>query len=140
VFRTNGDQGLLTRTAATLAAVLFALQIFAAGFATVSVGADARSGSPGAACAPQTATRTPMPFDGGQPSAPAQAPADPHHDGGCCVLHCGAALPGARPIFAKPFRYTIAVSRPTPRFRIDAIGADPELASLSPRAPPARAA
>lgn len=132
---TKRERGFFARGVATLAACLLLSQIVLAGLAAAAVSGGGQGVFFGAACAPPPAANGVSSGDT-QPSAPSSG----RHHGLCCVLHCGAmGAPAVKPVSPVLLNYPASAMAPAPLYRVDGDSADPELAPLSPRAPPARA-
>lgn len=119
------------RTAVSAAvALLLLLQMFSIGYATGAT-ADRAVALFGGVCETvQASTST---------STSNDEPAEAHHVGPCCLLHCSSLIETdveRAPITIRPLEMFSAPV--APEYRIDAVIAAPELRPLSPRAPPAR--
>jgi len=104
------------------------LQAVFLGLATGSALGGSDGAAFGIACASQQT---------GQAGGDTGGPETNHQHGLCCILHDGAL---AAPIFRHVSSVVLAFSEteplPPPRYSIDFLRSTPELAPLSPRAPP----
>ena len=113
--------------AMTVAALLLLQVVFVGLTAGSAIG-----GTDGALFGVTCASQQVVDVDG----APA-APATTHQHGLCCILHDGAlAVTVVRHVFSVVVAHSETALRPSPGYSVDAIRLAPELAPLSPRAPP----
>ena len=114
--------------AMTVAALLL-LQVVFVGLAAGS----AIGGTDGALFGVTCASQQLGDVDDGAPAAPATK----HQHGLCCILHDGAlAATVVRHVFGVVVAHSETAPQPSPGYSVDAIRLAPELAPLSPRAPP----